>query len=169
MIIIGIGANLPGPCGPPSATCEAAVAALIEQGIAAPRRSRWYRSSPVPASDQPWYVNGVVEIETALPPADIMEILHDIEAQCGRIRGERNAARILDLDLLAYGDNVQSGKGGGICLPHPRMHERAFVLLPLAELCPGWIHPVSGLAVADLILALPFGQTAVPIEGAAGS
>ncbi|OHC75965.1 MAG: 2-amino-4-hydroxy-6-hydroxymethyldihydropteridine diphosphokinase [Rhodospirillales bacterium RIFCSPLOWO2_12_FULL_58_28] len=165
MIIIGIGANLPSPrYGSPMATCEAAVAAIIDRGIAAPRRSRWHRSSPVPASDQPWYINGVAEIKTALPPADILAILHDIETQCGRTPGERNAARILDLDILAFGDHVADGEEGGICLPHPRMHERAFVLLPLAELCPGWVHPVSKLSVEELILALPPGQTAVPVE-----
>jgi len=112
-------------------------------------------------SDQPWFVNGVVAVETFLPPAELLALLHDVEAEFGRTRNIRNEARILDLDLLAYDDCVMNEPDGPI-LPHPRLHERAFVLLPLADVDPDWRHPVTGAAIADLIAALPADQQAEP-------
>ena len=166
LIFIGIGANLPSPRhGPPRSTCEAALTAMTEAGLEIVGRSRWYRSTPVPASRQPWYVNGVAQVASASTPARLLELLLGIEAQFGRRRREPNAPRILDLDLLAFGD-VVTGLADGVLVPHPRMHERAFVLRPLMELAPGWRHPVSGLGVGDLIAALPPGQAAEPMDGA---
>jgi 2-amino-4-hydroxy-6-hydroxymethyldihydropteridine diphosphokinase len=162
MIFIGIGANLPGPAGSPRATAEAALGALAAAGIAVRRRSRWYESAPVPPSDQPWYVNGVAEVATDLEPAALLAVLHRIEAEFGRTRTVANAARPLDLDLLAYDDRILDGIRG-VMIPHPRMHERAFVLLPLAELAPGWRHPRTGRAISALIAALPPGAEARPI------
>ena len=160
-ILIGIGANLPSAAhGPPRATCEAALAALRARGLRVLRRSRWYESAPVPPSDQPWYVNGVARVETALPPPALLALLHDIERDFGRERREINAARVIDLDLLAYGDRVESGPPA---LPHPRLHERAFVLLPLAEVAPNWRHPATGRSVAALIAALAPDQAARPL------
>ena len=160
-ILIGIGANLPSAAhGPPSATCAAALAALAARGLRVLRRSRWYESAPVPPSDQPCYVNGVARVETALPPVGLLALLHDIERDFGRERREINAARVIDRDLLAYGDRVETGPPA---LPHPRLHERAFVLLPLAEVAPGWRHPATGRTVAALIAALPPGQEARPL------
>lgn len=159
MIFIGIGANLPSPAGPPRATAEAALQALAAAGIAVRRRSRWYESAPVPPSDQPWYVNGVVEVETGLDPAALLAVLHRIEAAFGRTRTVANAARPLDLDLLVYDDRVLDGPDG-VIVPHPRLHERAFVLLPLAELAPDWRHPRTGQAISTLIAALPPGAEA---------
>lgn len=126
-------------------------------------RSRLYRSAPVPPSDQPWYVNAVARIETDRSPRDLLALLHRIEAAYGRERREVNGARTLDLDLLAYGDVVLRGGDGAPVLPHPRMHQRAFVLLPLREVAPDWHHPVLGQTVDDLIAALPPDQTAEPI------
>jgi len=166
LIFIGLGANLPSPRhGPPRRTCEAALTAMTEAGLEIVGRSRWYRSAPVPVSRQPWYVNGVAQVASAPTPAGLMELLLGIEAQFGRRRREPNAPRILDLDLLAFGDLV-TGPADGVVVPHPRMHERAFVLLPLRELAPGWRHPVSGLGIGDLIGALPPGQVAEPMDGA---
>jgi len=170
MIFIGIGANLHSPRhGSPLETCLAALEIMEKSGLRIARRSRWRASAPAPASDQPWYVNGVVEIETETSPAAIMDVLHGIETQCGRPRGEnsgeRNAARTLDLDLLAFHDLVLEGNApDSIILPHPRMHERAFVLEPLAELSPDWAHPVTGKGVKDLIAALPPGQDVTLLE-----
>jgi 2-amino-4-hydroxy-6-hydroxymethyldihydropteridine diphosphokinase len=166
-ILIGLGANLPGRHGSPRQACEAALTMLEAEGVRVVRRSRWYESAPVPPSGQPWYVNGVVAVETALAPADLLALLHRIEAAFGRERRERNEARVLDLDLLAYGTRVNDGPGSPL-LPHPRLAERAFVLLPLAEVAPGWIDPRSGRPVADLIAALPAGQTAKPMTGLPG-
>lgn len=154
MIFIGIGANLPSAYGSPRETCERAVQALEAAALRIGARSRWYESAPVPMSDQPWYVNGVVAVETAVKPAELLALLHEVENAFGRVRRERNEARVLDLDLLAYDDVVSAEGGEGPILPHPRLHDRAFVLLPLAELAPHWRHPASGEAIGDLIARL---------------
>lgn len=161
MILLGIGANLSSPShGPPRATCEAALSALDCEKVSISRRSRWYHTAPVPPSDQPWYVNGVAMVETALPPVDLLALLQGVERQFGRVRTVRDAPRVLDLDLLAYGDLVRRAEP---VLPHPRMSDRAFVLLPLAEVAPGWRHPVLGRTVEALIQDLHPGQAARPL------
>jgi 2-amino-4-hydroxy-6-hydroxymethyldihydropteridine diphosphokinase len=159
-----VGANLPSePFDSPREACEAALARLAELDVTVVRQSRWYTSAPVPPSDQPWFVNGVAVVATELGPADLLATLHRIENEFGRVRRVRNEARVIDLDLLAYGDLVL-GEGEGLVLPHPRLRTRAFVLLPLAEVAPDWRHPVSGESVADLIGALPADQAAMPLE-----
>ncbi len=168
MIVIGIGSNLPGPgLASPLDTCRAAVDALAEDGIRIVGCSRWYRSAPVPASDQPWFVNGVIEVETDAGPAALMATLLAVEGRFGRRRGVVNAARVLDLDIITMGARV-SAPGDAVSLPHPRMHTRAFVLLPLAELVPDWRHPVSGLGLDALIDALPSDQMAEPLADSWG-
>jgi 2-amino-4-hydroxy-6-hydroxymethyldihydropteridine diphosphokinase len=159
MILLGLGANEPSAAGPPQATLEAALAMLAAEGVSVVRRSRWYRTAPVPASDQPWFVNGIAAVATDRPPEDLLALLHRIEARFGRTRRERNEARPLDLDLLAYDDLVR-GDGEPPILPHPRLNERAFVLLPLHEVAPGWRHPVLGQTVEELVAALPREQVA---------
>lgn len=153
--------------GPPRATCDAALIAMTEAGLAVGRRSRWYRSAPVPRSSQPWFVNGVAEVRTQLPPPEALAVLHRIESEFGRDRSagvsRTDAARSLDLDLLAFGTLVTSSADGPV-LPHPRLHARAFVLLPLAEVAPHWRHPISGQNVTELIAALPPGQVIEPVE-----
>ena len=169
MILVGIGANLPHPRhGPPRATCAAAVDAMAAAGLRVVRRSRWYRSAPVPPSAQPWFVNGVVEIATSLEPEPLLALLHRIEADFGRRRGAPGAARILDLDLLAYGDRV-SGPGAPVHLPHPRLHERAFVLRPLLDVAPQWRHPMLSRTAAELAAALPADQMAEPLHEGSSS
>lgn len=102
MIFIGVGSNLPSErYGSPLETCRAALAAVAAAGVTISRRSRWYESAPVPPSGQPWFVNAVAEVATELPPESLLAILHGIEEKFGRVRRERNEARILDLDLLA--------------------------------------------------------------------
>lgn len=162
-ILIGLGANLPSPAyGAPKATLTAALGRFEAAGIRITARSRFYQSAPVPDSDQPWFVNAVVRVETALAPGPLLEALHGIEAAFGRVRGLRNAPRFIDLDLLAYGDRV--AKGDAVPrLPHPRMHERAFVLLPLQEIAPHWYHPLVGRTVEEMIKRLPPGQEARPL------
>jgi len=163
VIFVGIGANLPSSYGSPRATCERAVEALIEAGVDVFARSRWYESAPVPVSDQPWYVNGVAAVKTDDDPAKLLQLLHNIEARFGRVRRERNEARVLDLDLLAYHDLVWPGPEAPI-LPHPRLRDRAFVLLPLAELAANWRHPETHEAISDLIARLDPGQETRPLE-----
>jgi len=164
MILIGLGANLAMPDGtPPRRTLERALDRLRAGGVTVEALSRWYESAPVPRSDQPFYVNAVARVSTALCPAALLALLHRVEGQFGRVRGVPDAARVVDLDLLAYDDRVAPGTGGGPILPHPRMSGRAFVLLPLADVAPAWRHPVSGLAVAELIAALPPEQDVRPL------
>jgi len=157
MILIAVGANLASAFGPPRAACEAAYARLEARGVRLPRCSPFYETAPVPVSDQPWYVNGVAVAETALPPAALLALLHEVEAEMGRVRTVRNAPRVIDLDLLAYDDVVEEGN---LTVPHPRLRDRAFVLLPLRDVAPGWRHPVSGQSVSEMIARLPAGQEA---------
>ena len=157
MILVALGANLPSPIhGGPRQTLEAALVALDEAGLRVAARSAWYETAPVPVSDQPWYVNGVARIETAFGPADVLQTLHRIEAAFGRVREAVNAPRVLDLDLLAHGGQVSTGWP---VLPHPRLHERAFVLQPLADVAPDWRHPVLGLDIATMLARIGPEQT----------
>jgi len=161
-ILIGLGANLPSSVGGPRETCEAALAALSRAGVATARCSRWYRSAPVPVSDQPWFVNGVAAIETALDPAALLALMLDVERRLGRVREERWGPRLIDLDLLDYRGLVRARPAP--VLPHPRLAERGFVLLPLAEVVPGWRHPGTGATIAELVAALPAGQAVEPLD-----
>ena len=156
-LLIGLGANLaPDGYTSPREGCIAAVSALADEGVHLSALSHWYESAPVPISDQPWYLNAVAEATTELDAASTLAALHHIERRFGRVRIERNAARVLDLDLLDFAGTVSDSTN--LALPHPRMHERAFVLLPLGELRPDWVHPVSGIAIHDLIAMIPANQ-----------
>jgi 2-amino-4-hydroxy-6-hydroxymethyldihydropteridine diphosphokinase len=164
VILVALGSNLSSEAyGDPQNICEAAIHSLESRGLSVDARSRWFQTAPVPVSDQPWFVNGVISVLTSLDPADLLSLLHQVEDEFGRTRHVRNEARVLDLDLLAYGDLVLDGPAPPL-LPHPRLHERAFVLLPLADIAPDWRHPRTGAALADMIGALPPGQRAEPME-----
>lgn len=157
-LYIGLGANLPHPrFGPPRATLEHVLGLLPGLGLTILRRSGWYESAPVPVSDQPWYVNGVIRAKTDLSPQETLARLHTVEADLGRERGELNAARSVDLDILSIGKIVLTGPEPPI-VPHPRMATRAFVLLPLAEIAPDWRHPITDVPISELIGNLPRDQ-----------
>lgn len=183
MIFVGLGANLPSPDNnPPQTTLEAAICEMDARGIIILRRSRWYRSAPVPPKDEnghdiPWYVNGVAAVRSELAPARLLEALHGIERDLGRTRRRRWEPRVIDLDLLAYDDLVQGPGGavgaepgwhgedapGELVLPHGSLHLRSFVLEPLREIAPDWVHPVSGAGVAGMIAALEHRTPLFPI------
>ena len=155
MILVAIGANLPGPDGaPPIETCRAAVATLDAlPGFFVRGLSRWYRTSPMPPSGQPDYVNAVAHLTGRAEPAELLAALQTLEARAGRLRSVANEARTLDLDIIAMGRLVREAPDP--ILPHPRTHLRRFVLMPLADVAPGWLHPVFGVTVEALIAALP--------------
>lgn len=161
LILIGLGANLPSAFGEPSDTLKAALERLCDEGVKLVRRSQFWHSRPVPVSDQPWFVNAVAAVETSLSPQALLVLLHQIEAEFGRVRSVVNAPRLIDLDLLAYGRLISAESPP--LLPHPRMDQRAFVLLPLAEIAPDWRHPASGLDLPTLIARLPADQEAEPL------
>ena len=152
MILIGLGANLPSPAGKPADTLNAALEALAIRSITIEMRSGFYRSVAWPNPNDPPFINAAAAVRTDLPPRDLLTALHELERSFGRKRGEPNAPRTLDLDLLDYDGRIQEGPP---LLPHPRMQDRAFVLLPLREVAPHWRHPVSGRTVSELIAALP--------------
>lgn len=149
MILVALGANLPGPARSPQETLQGALDALEGDGVRVLACSPWYATTPVPVSDQPDFVNGVARVVTVLPPHALLAKLHEIEARFGRERHGVNGARTLDLDLLDY--NGQVLKDASLVLPHPRMVDRAFVLVPLRDVAPRWRHPVTGAALTDLI------------------
>ncbi len=141
--LIGLGANL----GDAQNTIDCALDALSHlESTRLVARSSLYSSDPVGYLDQPPFINAVAAIETNLTPETLLERLLSLETHFGRIRTFRNAPRALDLDLLLYGNAVVSSPT--LTLPHPRMHERAFVLIPLIELCPDIVIPGQGAASA---------------------
>jgi 2-amino-4-hydroxy-6-hydroxymethyldihydropteridine diphosphokinase len=140
-VIVALGCNLSGAYTSREALLEAALAALSEAGMEPMARSTWWASAAWPDPDGPAYLNGVAVVRTDLSPTETLAALHRIEESFGRARGEANAPRTLDLDLIAHGRTVLDGD---LVVPHPRAHERLFVMGPLTELASAWIHPVSG-------------------------
>lgn len=142
---IALGSNL----GDSLTILESAIATLDQTpGIAVKATSSWYQTKPI-GPPQPDYINGCALLETTLSPHDLLIALLNTEKKFGRERHERWGARTLDLDLLLFDDVVLYTND--LQLPHPRMIERGFVLIPFAEIAPDWIEPVSGLAIAQLL------------------
>ena len=151
MILIALGANLPSAAGRPEDTLRAALVSLGARGITVERQSGFYASEAWPNPADPPFVNAAVAVRTSLGPADLLRVLHEVEADFGRKSGPRNAPRPLDLDLIDYDGRIEHGVPE---LPHPRMETRAFVLVPLWEIAPDWRHPVSGQTIAELMAGI---------------
>ncbi len=187
-ILVALGGNLAGPSGDVTATLIAALQSLAAQGFEVIAVSRFFATPAHPPGSGPDYVNACAQLRANQLPLEVLAGLHAVEAAFGRLRGARWAARGLDLDLLAVGQTVLPDAATEaawraltpdeqlirtpqtLILPHPRLAERAFVLIPLADIAPQWRHPSLGKTVAELVAALPEAEKAaiLPLSGGIG-
>jgi len=146
---LGLGANE----GEPRRQLQEAITRLAAtEEIEVVKASSFYLNPPLGPPDQPWYVNAALQVRTRLTPEELLRVLHRVEDDLGRVRRERWGPRRLDLDLLLYDGVILSGPD--LCLPHPEMHKRSFVLVPLAEVAPQAWHPVLEKTAAELLAEL---------------
>ena len=150
-----------GDYGSSEALLEAVLARFAEAGLPILRRSSWWRSAAWPDPSDQEYRNGVVLVEARLSPQALIRTLFMLENEFGRMRSVRNAPRTLDLDLIAHGRIVSDDPE--LTLPHPRAHERLFVMGPLAQIAPEWRHPVLGRTAAELAASATVGLDAAPL------
>lgn len=160
-VIVALGCNDKGAWSSCREALEAVLARFRSEGIDVVARSSWWRSQAWPDPTDPPFLNGVVLVRTAHDPHELMQTLGRIEDAFGRQRSTRNAPRTIDLDLIAYGR--EQGDRDGLILPHPRAAERLFVMGPLAEIAPDWVHPAGQSAVV-LAKTASVGADAHPIS-----
>lgn len=146
IVFLGIGSNL----GDPELNCLEAVERIARiRSVKLLRRSSLYRTEPVGVAEQPWFINCVVEIRTSLSPRDLLKTVRRIETEMGRKPGQRWGPRLIDIDILLYGQIVLNEEE--LVIPHPEMHKRGFVLVPLNEIAPYAVHPAYGISVKGLL------------------
>ncbi len=144
-IYLSLGSNI----GDRAANIARAVAALAPRGVRVTRESSLYETEPVDFHEQDWFLNCVVEAETDLPPAELMDTLLEVERSLGRVRGAPKGPRLIDMDILLFGPSIV--RAPGLEIPHPRMAERRFVLVPFNEIAPGAGHPVLKKTIGELL------------------
>jgi len=156
---IGVGSNL----GDKLDNCRKAIELVDNiEGCTVMKQSGFYRTEPVGVTSQDWYVNGVICVETGLSAQNLLRSLLSIETGMGRVRKQRWESRIIDLDILLYGHHVIDEKN--LIIPHPRMHIRRFVIMPMVQLDPDLVHPVLGRTMSELLDDLAEeGQGIVPV------
>ena len=161
LVYIGIGSNLGDPLG----NCRAAIRAMAADGRnQLVKVSPFYRTEPVGKKDQDWFINAVAAIQTSMKPGELLHFLQTIECEMGREQRERWGPRIIDLDILFYGDQVIQEEG--LQVPHPRIHERRFVLAPLNDIAPDLKHPLLGKTMYQLLSVLPQEEKVIPLHDA---
>ncbi|WP_426023131.1 2-amino-4-hydroxy-6-hydroxymethyldihydropteridine diphosphokinase [Brevundimonas sp. PWP3-1b1] len=161
-VIVALGCNDKGAWASCREALEAALARFRSEGIDVVARSSWWSSLAWPDPQDPPFLNGVVMVRTAHDPHELMTALGRIEDAFGRERSVRNAPRTLDLDLIAYGR--LSGDLDGLILPHPRAAERRFVMGPIVEIAPRWLHPTQGGTASELVETASVGRDAHPLK-----
>ncbi len=147
-VYIGIGSNLVPKGYKDLYTALLDATTLLSNSVDVVSVSPWYVTAPIPASDQPDFLNAVLHIQTDMGAHELLKNLHVIEDYFGRVRTVKNAARKLDLDILAYGSFIIDDER--LSVPHPRLAERAFVLLPWCDLAPNWRHPVQDMTISEM-------------------
>ncbi len=159
---IAIGSNT----GDPVRNCLEALDRIRDcERISVLRRSSLYRTEPVGRRDQPWFINAVVEIRTTLDARALLGVLQSIEERMGRVRVEKGGPRVIDLDLLLYGEQVI--RDPSLCVPHPEMHKRRFVLVPINEIASFVVHPLYGISMKGLLERLGDESAVTLVEGGA--
>lgn len=159
--VVALGSNLPGRFPSSEAILKAALEMFHEMGLTVQARSSVWRSAAWPDANAPAFLNMAAVVATQLAPSAVMAALLELERRFGRSRVEANAPRTLDLDLVDHDGAVLEQPG--LALPHPRAHERLFVLGPLAEIAPGWRHPVLGRTATELAAVASVGIDARPL------
>jgi len=160
---VGVGSNTGDPVG----NCLEALDRLCaSETIEVIRRSSLYQTEPVGIRDQPWFINAVAEVRTTLEAHSLLSVLQGIEERMGRVRTEKGGPRVIDLDILLYGERVIRDET--LCVPHPEMHKRRFVLVPLMEIASYLIHPVYGISIRGLLERLSDASAVIPLDAAAG-